>query len=177
MKKWPEDGSPVRFEDLARPLADWLRNRDARERRLPYDGYELGGRESTGCLQPDEALSPESISYGIEHQGRDSYDVAVGIAIQLGMEQGRRLEGRRAGPLRVIDALLLPEVQAGKKWIALPLPGGIVLPTQTLGVCRGRLRWCDGHHQPGAIRPTHFGGEATLGLPQLLGPCTLIDAE
>ena len=186
MKKWPEDGSPVRFEDLVAPIADWLRNTtlgDRAERRMTYAGFELGERESAGCLQPDEALSPESIAYNMESQGRDSFDVAVGIAVQLGLEQGRRVDGRHASrmpampAMRVIDALLLPEVQAGLKWIALPLPGGVVLPQQTIGVDRGKIRWCDGTYHPTAIRPTHFGSEAALGLPQLLGPCTLVDAR
>lgn len=81
--------------------------------------------------------------------------------------------------LRVIDALLLPDVLAGAKWIALPLPGGIVLPTQTIGVDpdRNKMYWCDRLYDPRALRPTYFGTEAALTLPQLLGECTLIDAE
>lgn len=80
--------------------------------------------------------------------------------------------------LRVIEALLLPEVLAGAKWIALPLPGGMVLPTQTLGVNAERktMHWCDRTYDPRAMRPSHFGMEAALTLPQLLGECTLVEA-
>lgn len=81
--------------------------------------------------------------------------------------------------LRVIDALQMPEVLAGAKWIALPLPGGMVLPTQTIGVDadRKKMYWCDRIYDPRAVRPSHFGTEAVLTLPQLLGECTLVDAE
>ena len=88
--------------------------------------------------------------------------------------------------LRLIDALQRPDVLDGTKWMALPLPSvggwtppaGFILPTQTLGVDveRKRLYWCDGTYAPRAIRPSHFGGEAALTLPQLLGECTLVDA-
>jgi hypothetical protein len=89
--------------------------------------------------------------------------------------------------VRVIDALQMPEVLAGKKWMALPLPsiGGRTpladfhLPQQTIGVDpeRGRMYWCDGTYHPTAVRPSYFGSEADLSLPRLLGECTLIDAK
>lgn len=94
--------------------------------------------------------------------------------IQSGLERARSA-GKR---LRVIDALHLPEVLAGEKWIALPLPGGVVLPSQTVGVSpRGRLHWCDRVYDPRVMIPSHLGTEAMLTLPQLLGGCTLIDAK
>ncbi len=88
--------------------------------------------------------------------------------------------------LRVIDALQLPEVLAGMQWIALPLPsiGGRQLPDftllqQAIGVDpeSGRMYWCDGTYHPCAVRPSHFSSEASLTLPQLLGACTLVDAQ
>lgn len=80
--------------------------------------------------------------------------------------------------VRVIDALQMPEVLAGKKWMALPLPGSVILPTMTIGVDPARMRmyWCDQIYNSRAVCPSHFGAEATLMLPQLLGECTLIDA-
>ena len=88
--------------------------------------------------------------------------------------------------LRVIDALHLPEVLNGSKWIGLPLPsvGGApppfeTLPQQTIGVDpdRKRMYWCDGIYHPTAVRPSYFSSEAALTLPQLLGDCTLVDAK
>jgi len=88
--------------------------------------------------------------------------------------------------LRVIDALLRSDVRDGSKWIALPLPGIggrpspiESLPQQTIGIDpqRNRMYWCDGVYHPSAVRPSHFGVEAALTLPQLLGDCALIDAK
>lgn len=83
-------------------------------------------------------------------------------------------------PLRVIDALLLPEVLAGSRRIALsPASQGSpsLLPPQSLGVDpqRGRLYWCDGTYHPAAEPPTYFSSEAALTLPLLHSVCTLID--
>jgi hypothetical protein len=87
--------------------------------------------------------------------------------------------------VRVIDALGMPEVLAGVKWMALPLPsvGGqppptFILPQQTVGIDpeRKRMYWCDGTYHPTAVRPSHFSSEVALTLPQLLGECTLVDA-
>jgi len=77
-----------------------------------------------------------------------------------------------------MEALQLPEVLDGSKWIAMSLPGGRVLPSQTLGVdaVRGKMYWCDGIYEPRAMCPSHFGTEAALTLQQLLGYCTLVDA-
>ena len=86
----------------------------------------------------------------------------------------------------VIEALQRPDVLAGSKWMALPLPSvsgrqsppDFTLPQQTIGVDpeRRRMYWCDGTYHPSAVCPSHFSGEAALTLPQLLGECTLIDA-
>jgi len=82
-------------------------------------------------------------------------------------------------PPRVIDALRSADVLEGRKWIALPLPGGVVLPTMTVGVDpeRGKMYWCDGVRHPGALRQTCFGQEALLTFGQLFGECTLVDPE
>ena len=80
---------------------------------------------------------------------------------------------------RVIDALQREDVLDGSRWIALPLPGDVVLPTATIGVdVEGkRLRWCDGLYDPRAGTPSRFGQDAVLSWHQLQGPCALIDAE
>ncbi len=95
--------------------------------------------------------------------------------------------GGGAVKIRVIDALLRPDVLDGSQWMALPL-GDIGfglpapdfhLPQQTLGVDpeRRRMYWCDGIYHPSAARPSHFGSEAALKLHQLLGDCTLVPAK
>jgi hypothetical protein len=89
--------------------------------------------------------------------------------------------------VRVIDALQLPEVLDGSMWMALSLADGgwtmappdLQLDGHTIAVDpkRKRMYWCDGVYDPNAVAPSHFGGEAMLTLPRLLGQCTLVPAK
>ena len=90
---WPDTAVPVNFEALVEPLARWLRSYIGGRVEI-YDGLPLGDQESAGALQPIDALTPASIDYALTHQGRDVYDTIIGLAIQLGIEQGRRLRTR-----------------------------------------------------------------------------------
>ncbi len=87
---------------------------------------------------------------------------------------------------RVIDALQLPEVLDGSKWLRLPIP---VLGTdrqttdhdllvQTIGVdpARRKAYFCDRIFDPRAARPTYFSTEIAFPLHILLGECRLVDA-
>lgn len=81
--------------------------------------------------------------------------------------------------LRVIDALQLPEVLTGSRWLALPRSSDTLhgLSQQIVVVDPGnqRMYWCDGTYHPAAIPPSYFSSEARLTLSQLLGTCTLVD--
>jgi hypothetical protein len=92
--------------------------------------------------------------------------------------------------LRVIDALQLPEVLAGSKWFALPVPVSVLgpdrrettdhnLPTMTVGIdpTRRKMYYCDCIYDARAMAPTHFGTEAALTLKMLLGECKLVDVR
>ncbi len=89
--------------------------------------------------------------------------------------------------LRVIDALQLPEVLDGSKWLRLPIPVLMTdrkttdhdLPTMTVGVdpVRRKTYYCDRIYEPRATRPTYFGTEAAFTLDRLLGECRLVDAQ
>lgn len=90
--------------------------------------------------------------------------------------------------LRLIEALQLPEVLDGSKWLALPVPTpgdsrvtttDHGLPTMTIGVdpVRGTLHYCDRIYDSRAPAPTHLGSEAALTLPVLLGECAVVSAR
>lgn len=91
---WPDNDVPVNFEALVEPIARWLRSYIGGRVEI-YDGFPLGTQEAAGALQPIDALTPTSIDYALNHQGRDAYDTIIGLAIQLGIEQGRRLRTRQ----------------------------------------------------------------------------------
>jgi hypothetical protein len=48
----------------------------------------------------DERVSAEQLRYDDEEQGRDPLEVIIGIAIQLGIEQGRRVEAEPIAELK-----------------------------------------------------------------------------
>ena len=57
---------------------------------IPWTGPPLGKRERATCLTPIERLQNESLQWDLEDQGRDKLDALIALAIQLGIEQGRR---------------------------------------------------------------------------------------
>jgi hypothetical protein len=82
------------FGDLVDPVvkairaAYWTRRRpEAKD--IKWTGPMYGWREASSCGDPKVALSADWLEHGAE-QGRDALDTIIGIAIRLGMEQGRR---------------------------------------------------------------------------------------
>lgn len=79
-----------------------------------YDGLPLGEREACGALQPVDALTSESLEYNLTNQGRDVVDVILGLAVQLGIEQGRRLfAGRQPDKREMTIADIVSVVESG----------------------------------------------------------------
>lgn len=96
MKEWPEDGSTVRFEDLSDPLRKLVDHfyelKCLPKKEVPYNGYDcynLGDKELVGCWSVMDTLSIEGICYH-EERGRDPMKVILSLAVQVGIEQGRR---------------------------------------------------------------------------------------
>lgn len=105
MNRWPKDGEPANFEDLVGPLREALgfcygmdRHRVGED--VPYWGLNVGDLHIN--LPVDEQLSARNLVWQADEHGRDAADVILGIAVQLGIEQGRRLarkEGQKAQTL------------------------------------------------------------------------------
>lgn len=96
MKKWPQTG-PVRFTDLIDPVRKAIKfaydlKRKNQTKDIPWRGYNIGKRERCGSPSPDEKLTQKSLAWVLDDQGRDALDEILCVAIQLGIEQGRRVE-------------------------------------------------------------------------------------
>lgn len=96
MTKWPKNGRHMCFVKLTEPV--YLAIREAYSLTLQeygesikWTGPELPQSMGATCLPYDELLTREQLEYDEQDQGRDPLEVIVGIAVQLGMEQGRRL--------------------------------------------------------------------------------------
>jgi len=93
---WPEDEEPIEFEKLTKPLVNavWFaydltrKNEDA---DIPWEGPDIGWRERATCFGPKEQLTSKNLTYSKEEQGRSALEEIVGLAIRLGIEQGRRI--------------------------------------------------------------------------------------
>lgn len=96
MKEWPGDNKTVPFDEIVGPLKKALKfaysfERINKGKDIPWTGLNIGKRERGTCLPPDESLLAEQLVYNKDDQGRDPLDVLLGIAVQLGIEQGRRI--------------------------------------------------------------------------------------
>ena len=138
-KEWPEDNEPAAFEQISGPivraLADLIGNKMVQvakvKRRtsnglsgykfgaatsaiktIDYDGYNIGRSEQATCGNAADQLEETQLQWQWTDQGRTPVEVIVTLAIQLGIEQGRRIaarEAERSGPafkLKLIKSLL-----------------------------------------------------------------------
>jgi hypothetical protein len=96
MEKWPKDGSAVSFRRMGDPVRKAILfayniERKNRNRNIPWDGLDIGDAEKARCFSPNEQLKVKNLRYSEGEQSRDALDEIIGIAIQLGIEQGRRV--------------------------------------------------------------------------------------
>lgn len=103
MKKWPKNpNETVRFDELVTPLRKAVKyayklTRINVKKDIPWTGYEHGDYIGTTNPDPEEMLNRRWQSHERE-QGRSPIDTILAIAVQLGIEQGMRLERQRGGP-------------------------------------------------------------------------------
>ena len=96
IKDWPDNGKPADFGELAESVYPAITFAYRLERinegqAIPWKGHTIGKEDLATCFAPDEQLSAENLRYDEEDQGRDALQVLIGIAMQLGIEQGRRM--------------------------------------------------------------------------------------
>jgi len=75
-------------------------------RDLKWRGLDIGEDTKAGCFSPDEQLNAGNLRYDQEDQGRSPLRVIVGVAVQLGIEQGRRIEREKREPWERIRKIL-----------------------------------------------------------------------
>lgn len=96
MKEWPEKSATVRFTDITEPIIKAIRfaynlKRKNTQRDIPWEGLDIGKEEQACCFSPIEKLTAFNLEYSLDSQGRDALTEIVGVAVQLGIEQGRRM--------------------------------------------------------------------------------------
>jgi hypothetical protein len=119
MSKWPANDKPFNIEKLTDPLIKAMRfaykmQRQNADKDIPWRGPDIGDRERANCPSPKTQLKAENLQYSDEEQGRDALEEIMGLAIRLGIEQGRRITmtGPEIETLRL--KLVLAELMATK---------------------------------------------------------------
>jgi hypothetical protein len=96
MKEWPADEKPAYFEDITAPIIRAIKfayalRRKNRGKSIPYNGLDIGKDSQATCLRAKEQLSAEQLAYSSDEQGRNALEEIIGLAVRLGIEQGRRI--------------------------------------------------------------------------------------
>ena len=96
MKKWPEKNKTVSFTELKDHIREAILfayniKRKNKNRIIPWKGYDIGEDTKITSFSPDERFRVHNMKYSEEDQGRDALDEILAVAIQLGIEQGRRI--------------------------------------------------------------------------------------
>jgi len=109
MTNWPKNDKHMSFENLTKPVwrairkAYKLTSKDYGE-SIKWTGPKLPKSMGATCLSYDELLTRENLEYSEQDQGRDPLEELIGIAVQLGIEQGRRLAKEDLEtPLKLLD--------------------------------------------------------------------------
>lgn len=94
--KWPDDGQPASFPDLVEPVCKALRQaysmcRKNKNKDIKWTGPPQGRACRVSAFEHEEHLLKDNMKYSLEAQGRDALTEIVGIAVQLGIEQGERM--------------------------------------------------------------------------------------
>jgi hypothetical protein len=121
IRGWPKGNEAADFEKLTKPLVRAVRfayklNRQNEDKDIPWKGLDIGWRERATCLSPETQLSAERLRYSDEEQGRDALEEIIGLALRIGIEQGRRIT--MTGPTiqtLEIEAMLGRVIMADKK--------------------------------------------------------------
>ncbi len=95
-KPWPSANKPASFDDITQPICDAIRFAYGNKRQnhdidIPWRGLDIGKREKAIDLSPTERLTKENMAYRHDDQGETALETLIGLAVQLGIEQGRRL--------------------------------------------------------------------------------------
>ncbi len=97
MKEWnkQKDKTAV-FSDLADPILKAIRFAYKLERKnidkdIKWTGYDIGQDDMATCISPNEKFTVKNLVWALEEHGIDALHEIITVAVQLGIEQGRRI--------------------------------------------------------------------------------------
>jgi len=117
MKDWPKDNKPTNFDALSDSVVrviEELYTLTPKEYgdRIEWEG--LASPPSPCNLSFEESLTRENLEYSEQEQGRSTITTCVGIALTLGIEQGRRIALQKN---REEDKGAIVMIETGIRWL------------------------------------------------------------
>jgi len=93
---WPKDDKIVSFVEITEPIREailfaYTIKRKNKNRSIPWNGLDIGEDEKCTCFSPKDQFHLDNLRYSEDEQGRDALDEILGLAVRLGIEQGRRI--------------------------------------------------------------------------------------
>ena len=96
MADWPKDDGTMRFWELTNPVCAAIKEIYTMKRRkhgdIKWTGPATPEFLLATALTFDERLTKEMLDYDENEQDREPLEILVGFAVQLGMEQERRMK-------------------------------------------------------------------------------------
>ena len=94
---WPDNDKPAQASDILKPIRDAIEFAYTLRRKnegldIPYTGHDIGEEEKACCISPHNGINAEAIEFALDHNGMDALHEILGLALLLGIEQGRRME-------------------------------------------------------------------------------------
>jgi len=123
MKKWPADNQPETFGNLSRPLKAFFKRAFTIQDKPGTVRY-TGHSGSTGAAAPlDYNFTADGVEYNRE-QRRDRLECAINAAIQVGIEQGRRIEiekhrSKIEWAIRMLDHNDVDKIPTAKEFLTI----------------------------------------------------------
>ncbi len=107
MADFPKDGSTLSFEKITDPLVRAVKfaydiKRKNRDKDIPWKGPEIGQDDRACCLLAAQSLKSKNLIYSEEDQGREAIEEIIGLAVRLGIEQGRRIY-KESGEMKIME--------------------------------------------------------------------------
>lgn len=95
-KEWPKDNEIAKFGDIADPVVEALKiaikkGDKVYNEGIEWTGFTQGSFTAATVPDPSFALHAKNLTYSKKEQGRDVFTEIISIAVQLGIEQGRRM--------------------------------------------------------------------------------------
>lgn len=108
--KWPKNNRAASIDDIIEPIIESLKfayelKRVNKGKSIPYSGLPLPRSFLVGDFQIKKKFSRKHLQWQFEEHGREALRIILCTLMQLGIEQGNRINDFDMSPIRAIKKL------------------------------------------------------------------------